>query len=328
VNQFFNKAEPRHSLRPSPALSASNLNPPASPEPVGLGPIEEELDFEDFEIGEATASESSDVEGSRYDWELQSSDVAICKRSDGRPWSLGKGGFGEVFKALRDGVDEVAVKIIRISNCTPKVVAQFKAEIDLISKLRHRNIVQFYGACIQPQDLYMVTELMNNDLFSILRLPRQAEKYKWSGLYGRDVLIGVASGLNYLHSRNPAVVHRDVKSPNILVMEGVAKIADVGVARTMGHNAPDMTAQRGFTIAWAAPEVVYRRRATEKIDIWSLGVIMWEVVSGKLPRPGTLALPSDCPQQLKVLYSRCMSDSPAGRPSALEVITKLRSIRE
>ena len=336
VKQFFNKVEPRRSLDPaesSPSQQPSAVRSPrrslsGNPEPLHQGPIEEEVDFdEDFEIAEATSSSS--LEGSiKYDWELRSSDVAICRRSDGTPWSLGKGGFGEVFKGLRDGVDEVAVKVIRISNCTPNVIAQFKAEIDLISKLRHRNIVQFYGACIHPQDLYMVTELMSNDLFSVLRLPREVEKYKWSGIYGRDVLVGVASGLNYLHSRSPPVVHRDVKSPNILVMEGVAKLADVGVARTMRGDVPDMTAQRGFTIAWAAPEVVYRRRATEKIDIWSLGVIMWEVVSGKLPRPGTLVLPAAAPQSLKVLYSRCMSDNPVGRPSALEVVTKLRTIRE
>lgn len=289
-----------------------------------MAPIEEELDFED-EIAEAT-SLSTVAESTKYEWELRSSEVALCKRPDGSFFSLGKGGFGEVFKGLRDGVDEVAVKIIRISNCTPAVIAQFKAEIDLISKLRHRHIVQFYGACIQPQDLYMVTELMNNDLFSVMRLPREAEKYKWTGIYGREVLVGVASGLNYLHSRNPPVVHRDIKSPNILVMDGISKIADVGVARTMGTT-PDMTAQRGFTIAWAAPEVVYRRRATEKIDIWSLGVIMWEVVTGKLPRPGTLVLPATSPQPLKVLYSRCISDNPMGRPSALEMVTKLRNIQ-
>lgn len=336
VNQFFNIAEPRRSLQPTAGRNNSSRDVqrfPPSPEhitPLEMeSPVEDEFDFED-EIAEATSLSTADAssQNPNYDWELHPSEVTLCKRPDGSLFSLGKGGFGEVFKGLRDGADEIAVKIIRISSCTPAVVMQFKAEIDLISKLRHRHIVQFYGACIQPHDLYMVTELMSNDLFSVLRLPREAERYKWSGIYGREVLIGVASGLNYLHSRSPPVVHRDVKSPNILVMDGMAKIADVGVARTMGTTAPDMTAQRGFTIAWAAPEVVYRRRATEKIDIWSLAVIMWEVVSGKLPRPGTLVLPATCPQQLKVLYSRCISDNPMGRPSALEVVNKLRSVSD
>lgn len=261
----------------------------------------------------------------KYDWELEPSDVSLCKRPDGSLWRLGKGGFGEVFKGLRDGIDEVAIKIIRLHSCSPSTILQFKAEIDLISKLRHRNIVQFYGACVCPQSLYMVTELMDNDLFSVLRLPREAERYKWSGLYGKEVLLGVAVGLNYLHSRKPPVVHRDIKSPNILVMEGMAKIADVGVARTMGTS--DMTAQRGFTVAWAAPEVVYRRRATEKIDIWSLGIIIWEVVSGKLPRPGKLVLPDSSPPLLKALYSDCVSDNPADRPSSLQVVAELRNIQ-
>lgn len=261
----------------------------------------------------------------RYDWELNPNDVALCRKADSSLFRLGKGGFGEVFKGLRDSVDEVAVKIIRLHDSTPSAIDQFKAEIDLISKLRHRNIVQFYGACIQPTNLYMVTELMDTDLFSALRDHRIVERYKWSGIYGQEVLIGVASGLNYLHSRKPPVVHRDIKSPNILVMDSISKIADVGIARTMG--ASDMTAQKGFTMAWAAPEVVYRRRATEKIDIWSLGIVIWEVVTGKLPKPGKLFLPADSPQLLRSLYSRCINDDPVRRPSALELTSELRKIR-
>lgn len=295
---------------------------------MNLIDMEEELGLEEGdEIGEAASLDSYlSLDGKKYDWELNPTEVTLCKRESGSLWSLGKGGFGEVFKGLRDGVDEVAVKVIRISSCTPSVVEQFKAEIDLISKLRHRHIVQFYGACVQPQNLYMVTELMSSDLFSVLRLPREAERYKWTGLYGKEVLVGVASGLNYLHSRSPPVVHRDIKSPNILVMGAIAKIADVGVARTMGGGVPDMTAQRGFTMAWAAPEVVYRKRATEKIDIWSLGVLMWEVVSGKTPRPGSLVMPAAAPPPLKALYSKCTSNDPKGRPSASEVITILRKL--
>ncbi len=345
VNKFFNNnsPEPRRSLKPafdfnSPsrkkAASGRSQGPPGARfKPVNLASIEEDAVIE---MGEASSlsSENSEVSLSpasassskSYDWELDPTEVSLCKKADGSLWRLGKGGFGEVFKGLRDGVDEVAVKIIRINSCSPRTIAEFKAEIDLISKLRHRHIMQFYGACIQPQNLYMVTELMSSDLFSMLRLPLSAERYKWSGIYGKEVLVGVATGLNYLHSRKPAVVHRDIKSPNILVMDGLAKIADVGVARTMGTS--DMTAQKGFTIAWAAPEVVYRRRATEKIDIWSLGIILWEVVSGKLPRPGKLVLPDHSPPPLRTLYTHCISDDPSNRPSAQEVIAQLKNIRE
>lgn len=266
-----------------------------------------------------TSSQAKDDHGT-YDWELMPSDVEICKKADGSLWKLGKGGFGEVFKGLKDSVDEVAVKVIRIQN-SPIAKEQFKREIDIISKLRHRHILQFYGACVQPSSLYMVTELMQTDLFSVLR---HNIRYLWSGLYGKEVLVGIASGLHYLHSRRPPVVHRDIKSPNILLMDGIAKIADVGIARTKSES--DMTAQKGFTVAWAAPEVVYRKRATEKIDIWSLGIIMWEVVSGKMPHVGHLQLPAQAPPPLRTLYNLCVCEDPNKRPGAAEVVKHLKAI--
>ena len=255
-----------------------------------------------------------------YDWELLPSDVQICLRPDGSKWYLGKGGFGEVFKGLKDGVDEVAVKVIKLQHTTS--INEFKSEIDMISRLRHRHILQFYGACIKPMCLYMVTELMQNDLFNALR---KDQSYTWAGTHGREVCRGIVSGLHYLHSRRPPVVHRDIKSPNILLMDGVAKIADVGIARTKMQS--DMTAQRGYTIAWAAPEVIYRRRATEKIDIWSFGIILWEIVTGQLPNPGRLNLPESSGQDLQSLYLQCTNENPSIRPSAADILITLRNIK-
>ena len=253
----------------------------------------------------------------RYDWELLPSDVEICKKSDKQLWILGRGGCGEVYRGLKDRVDDVAVKVIRLQASvgdSRPAIAQFKKEIDIISKLRHRHILQFYGACIQPSCLFMVTELMDTDLFSTLR---QGTQYTWDGVYGKDVLAGIAAGLHHLHSRRPPIVHRDIKSPNILVMKGLAKIADVGIAHTMCTS--DMTAQRGYTVAWAAPEVILRQRATEKIDIWSFGVILWEVVTGQVPHPGQLGFPTCAPAHLQILYRRCTSNTPTSRPSAAEL---------
>lgn len=253
-----------------------------------------------------------------YDWELQPEDVQICQRPDGSKWYLGRGGFGEVLKGLIDGVDEVAIKLIKMSS--PVAVEQFKQEINTISMLRHRHILQFYGACVQPTCLYMVTELMKTDLYSALR---RDPKYFWTGQYGPEVALGIASGLHYLHSRKPAaIVHRDIKSPNILLMDGLAKIADVGLARTKAQS--DMTAQRGFTMAWAAPEVVYRKRATEKIDIWSYGVILWEIASGSIPHVGQLVIPKTSPGLVQRLFHMCTAVDPIQRPSAGEIVTRLK----
>ena len=291
---------------PSGGLGSSSSLGPSSP-----------LGAQQSPRSEPPPSPSAGVD--TYDWEIHPTDVEICTRPDGSFWALGKGGFGEVFKGLKDGVDEVAVKVIRLSH--PDVVSQFKEEIELISKLRHRHIVQFYGACVQPSSLYMVTELMETDLFSALR---RDQRYLWSGTHGRSVTSGIASGLHYLHSRKPPVVHRDIKSPNVLLMGGVAKIADVGVARTKANM--DMTAQKGFTAAWAAPEVVFRKRATEKIDIWSFGVVMWEVVTGNMPKAGQLVLPPWCPGPLRNLYCSCMMVDPTARPNAGKIVQDLKLI--
>lgn len=264
----------------------------------------------------------------KYDWELLPKEVTICTKN-GSPWKLGAGSYGEVFKGMRDEVDEVAVKTIRSSSCDP---VKFKAEIDLISKLRHRHIVQFYGACVQPPDLSIVMELMSSDLFSVLGHSKERKRYNWTGVYGKKVLIGVALGLNYLHSRNPPVVHRDIKSPNILVMDGLAKIADVGLARTMISIDIDMTPQSELTYDWAAPEVRNEERATAKVDIWSFGILVWEVVSGK--QPICKNLKHGFPKQsryldldltlIRRLFGKCTNATPRARPKASEAIRELQ----
>ena len=324
---------PLHSRPPEKAEEPSPSPPPLDTSPISLNELEERHgsspDSMDVSSPPAMIPPHHAPRGPTppappaqkevFDWELTPEDVQICKRPDGSLWRLGSGGFGEVFKGVKDSVDEVAIKVIRIH--MPSAINEFKREIDLISKLRHRHVLQFYGACVKPTCLYMVTELMQTDLFSALRL---SGRYHWAGEHGRAVVMGVACGLHYLHSRRPAVVHRDIKSPNVLLLDGVAKIADVGIARTKASS--DMTAQRGFTMAWAAPEVVYRKRATEKIDVWSFGVILWEVVSGRPPHPGLLTLTPPVPVRLRELFQRCTAEQADQRPSAAEIITELKAI--
>ena len=284
---------------------------PVTKQPVGIA---------DREIGMSRLRQDRAM---KPDWELEPWSVSICCRRDGSEWKLGQGGYGEVLKALKDGVDEVAVKRIKLG-MNMKILGEFRKEVDLISQLRHRHIVQFYGACTQPDCLFMVTELMDFDLYSALH-GNDAVSYMWAGKYGRSVIRGIASGLNYLHSRSPPVVHRDLKSPNILLLDGIAKIADVGLARARLQTL--MTAQRDFTPIWSAPEVICREKANEKVDIWSLGVILWEVVTGKLPLYGdALRLPVSCEIQLRRLFGYCMRKDPRDRPEAADVVRTLDSL--
>lgn len=106
----------------------------------------------------------------------------------------------------------------------------------------------------------------------------------------------------------------------------IAKIGDVGIARFMTQE--NMTAQNSYTLAWAAPEVVYRHRATEKIDIWSFGIILWEIVTGNTPRTGYLSMPYWCPENIQSIYLRCIFDEANIRPTAAEIVQSLDNIQE
>jgi serine/threonine protein kinase len=129
----------------------------------------------------------------------------------------------------------------------------FLKEVRTLAKLHHRNIVQFYGASLDPgSSMFFVTELMKGgDLYSALR--HHPETMRWDKL-GKKVALDVALGINYLHTRRPPLLHRDLKSPNVLLSEeGVAKIADVGMVRSQVKDL--VTAQPVMTPLWAAPEV-------------------------------------------------------------------------
>ena len=114
-------------------------------------------------------------------------------------------------------------------------------------------------------------------------------------------------------------------SPLLYIYRYVAKIGDVGIARFMTQE--NMTAQNSYTLAWAAPEVVYRHRATEKIDIWSFGIILWEIVTGKVPKTGYLSMPYWCPENIKSVYVRCILDDPNYRPTAADIVKSLDEIQ-
>eukprot|EP00879_Flechtneria_rotunda_P033351 GHRR01036928.1.p1 GENE.GHRR01036928.1~~GHRR01036928.1.p1 ORF type:complete len:175 (+),score=52.84 GHRR01036928.1:478-1002(+) len=154
----------------------------------------------------------------------------------------------------------------------------FLKEVQTLAKLHHRNIVQFYGACLETGSMFFVTELMKGgDLYTALR--HHSETMRWERL-GRKVALDVALGLNYLHAQRPPMMHRDLKSPNVLLSEeGVAKIADVGMVRSQVKDL--VTAQPVMTPLWAAPEVVRHERASIKADIWSYGILIWELISGE-----------------------------------------------
>ena len=275
---------------------------------------------------EATGLEHA---GLADDWSILPEEVEVCRRPDGTWWQLGTGGFGTVYRGLYHGIHPVAIKIIhQVEEDRHKDA--FIREATLLKALRHRNVVQFLGASLDgPQGTaLLVTELMElGDMWRALpaKDDRGERIFGWYNR-GAQCVVDVANGLHYLHTKR--VVHFDLKSANILLSKaGTAKLADIGMARVLNKSHLSIISGLG-TFAWSAPEVLAGRRCTEKADIYSLGVVLWEICTGEAPNRGdmrSLEAPEDCPQAIVDLYKQCVRENPEERPSALECLQVLKT---
>ncbi|KAK9842929.1 hypothetical protein WJX74_004526 [Apatococcus lobatus] len=252
-------------------------------------------------------------------WELEENDLSVCLRPDGSDWQLGSGFFGTVYRGLLQGSTPVAIKFI--SNQTLKEKLRFIQEIALLRNLRHTNIVQFIGAHIDVEQIVLVTEFMpRGDLWHALSSDID-RSFCWAKR-GRQVALDVVRGLMYFHSKQ--CVHLDLKSANVMLSrDGVAKIGDVGLAKVLTREGARVS-QEG-TFEWAAPEVLMGNPCTEKADIYSLGVLMWELITGEQPRLRSLREfePDEAPAPVCDIAMRCRHNDPAERPTAADVFKVL-----
>ncbi|KAK9811452.1 hypothetical protein WJX72_004105 [[Myrmecia] bisecta] len=259
-----------------------------------------------------------------HGWDIDSSDIQICKRPDGSDWVLGKGSFGMVFRGLRGGVQDVAVKML--TRVDDEQLAQFRKEISILKSLSFdRNIVQFYGACLQEGRPMLVLEYMEGgDVRQAISADKRG-KLRWNNK-GQLIALDVARGLHFLHSNK--VMHSDLKTKNILLTRDLtcAKIGDVGLARILS-SAYFTNACLGGTFAYAAPELLLNHKCSEKVDIYSLGVIIWELVTDEVPQRGQLRrvrVPEECPASIAKLIDDCLEIDPEMRPSAKELFYRIR----
>jgi serine/threonine protein kinase len=256
-------------------------------------------------------------------WILKPSDVEAVLDVDGAPVFLGQGAFGVVTQAKLFGVHDVAVKTISRSE-TEVPYSAFLREVSVLHHVsRNRNVVQFYGACQERDSLMIVTELMDGGDLRRALSGEGAAELAWAQR-GKEVALDIVRGLCFLHSCK--VIHRDMKSKNVLLSkQGPAKICDVGMA--VIHTASvSMNAGFNGTFAWAAPELLLGQRCDSKVDIFSMGVILWEIATGKMPQRGAVFPPEPgprCPKQLAAIMARCLHVEPSKRPTARQLFDLL-----
>ncbi|CAL1370401.1 unnamed protein product [Linum trigynum] len=206
---------------------------------------------------------------------------------------LGEGGFGGVYKGLlargkNNSEEYVAVK--RVSKRSRQGIREFAAEVKIISRLRHRNLVRLIGWCHEKEELLLVYEFLPNgslDFHLFKHKDKDASATTlplgWETRY--KIAKGLAAGLLYLHEEwEQCVVHRDIKSSNVMLDSNFGtKLGDFGLARLVDHDKGPETTILAGTIGYVAPECVTTGKANKESDIYSFGVVALEIATGRKP---------------------------------------------
>ncbi|GKV42309.1 hypothetical protein SLEP1_g49722 [Rubroshorea leprosula] len=194
---------------------------------------------------------------------------------------LGQGGFGPVYRGTLQNGQEIAVK--RLSRASGQGVDEFKNEVLVISSLQHRNLVKLLGCCVEGEEKILVYEYMpNNSLDTYLFDLLKKELLDWRKRF--NIIEGISQGLLYLHRHSRLrIIHRDLKASNILLDEKLQpKISDFGLARIFGDNEDQANTKRIVgTYGYMPPEYAMEGLFSEKSDVYSYGVLLLEIVSGK-----------------------------------------------
>lgn len=262
-------------------------------------------------------------------WELPKEEFTVGKM-------LGSGYFAEVFQGQWKQRINVAIKILKNDELNHK---EFQQEVQVMKRLRHRHLISLFAVCTATPPFYIITELMEKgNLLNFLR-GREGSSLDIVSLV--DIAAQVSYGMEYLEEQQS--IHRDLAARNILVGENyICKVADFGLARVIKEPLY-ISEGKNIPFKWSAPEAMSHGRYSNKSDVWSFGVLLYEILTyGGVPYPAfsnsevysqvikgyRMPAPPKCPDTLYDIMLSCWEDVPSDRPDFKNLRLQLESYND
>ncbi|KAI3862953.1 hypothetical protein MKX03_005336 [Papaver bracteatum] len=272
-----------------------------------------------------------------YDGSLVFEDIIEATENFDTKYCIGTGGYGSVYRAELSNGHVVAVKKLHSPDEDSELfdLKTFESEVNALTETRHRNIVKLFGFCSNPERgiSFLVYEFMERaSLKTVLSDGKRAVEFDW--IKRIRFINGTANALAYMHHDCvPALVHRDLTSNNVLLdSEYVARVSDFGTARMLKPDSSNWTSLAG-TFGYIAPELAYTMKVTEKCDVYSYGVLIFEVLMGRHPSkvitllsdsllPSSSLIPSETDQKLRDILDQRIGAPGNGVQKEIMYITK------
>lgn len=276
-------------------------------------------------------AEAEDLFSNMSSWTLDADEISFMEK-------IGEGSAAKVYKGVWRN-QEVAIKILKNAPDSQELT-EFKKELEIMSSLRSPFIVYFFGMVLRPKVCMLMEYCGRKSLYHVMMTKGDMG---WDRVFA--FATGAVRGINSLHNWNPPILHRDLKSLNLLITDNWAiKIADFGLSRFHTGDLSTLSKVRG-TYAYCAPEVYFGQLYTIKSDIYSMGIVIWELVTrcirGRYERPFAEhkhiqydfqiiiqaakenlrpTIPQICPEGLANIIKICLDPNPEIRPTGIQLL--------